>query len=101
LTDTLPISLTLTTGPTCSGGACVYNTGDHTITWMGNLTPTTVVTVIYAGSVSVPVGTTDTIHFVNTAQVDDGVNAPFTLTARSTVNPRYIYLPAVLHSFAP
>lgn len=44
LTDTLPSSLTLTTGPTCSSGACAYNAGDYTVTWMGSLTPAAMVT---------------------------------------------------------
>jgi hypothetical protein len=101
LTDTLPISLTLPTGPTCSGGACAYNAGDHTITWMGSLTPTATVTITYAGLVNVPIDTEDTIYFVNRALVDDGESTPFTLTARSAVNPRYVYLSVVLRSFAP
>jgi uncharacterized repeat protein (TIGR01451 family) len=101
LTDSLSISLTLTSGPTCSGGACGYNAGDHTITWTGSLTPAAAVTITYAGQVSVPIGTGDTICFVNTALVDDGASAPFTLTARSVVNPHYIYLPLVLRPFAP
>jgi hypothetical protein len=91
----------LTSGPTCSGGACGYNAGDHTITWTGSLTPAAAVTITYAGQVSVPIGTQDTICFVNTALVDDGASAPFTLTARSVVNPHYIYLPLVLRPFAP
>ncbi|MGD9030770.1 MAG: SBBP repeat-containing protein [Anaerolineae bacterium] len=96
LTDSLPADLTLSTGPTCTGGTCDYNAGPHTITWSGNLAPGTSVTINYAGQVSVPIGTEDTIIFENTAQVDDGTNPPFTLTARSTVNLRRIYLPLVL-----
>jgi uncharacterized repeat protein (TIGR01451 family) len=96
LTDNLPAELTLTTGPTCSGGTCDYNGGQHTITWSGSLAPDASVAINYAGQVSVPIGTEDTIVFENTAQVDDGTNPPFTLTARSTVNPHRIYLPLVL-----
>jgi len=47
----------------------------------------------------VTIGTTETIYFVNTAQVDDGVNAPFALTARSAVNPIYVYLPLILRNY--
>lgn len=101
LTDTLPTSLVLTGGPICSSGACAYNAGDHTITWTGGLTPTAAANITYTGQVSVTIGTTETIYFVNTAQVDDGVNAPFALTARSAVNPIYLFLPIVLRSYAP
>jgi hypothetical protein len=99
LSDSLPLSLTLTSGPTCSGGACGYNAGDHTITWTDSLPPAAAVTITYAGLVSVPIGTEDTLYIVNTALVNDGANAPFTLTARSAVNPHYIYLPLVLRLF--
>lgn len=96
MTDDLPVDLSLTTGPTCSGGTCAYNAGSHTITWSGSLAPGASVTITYAGEVSVPIGTEDTIVFENTAQVDDGTNPTFMLTAVSTVNPRRIYLPVVM-----
>ncbi len=96
LTDHLPAALALISGPTCSGGSCSYNSGQHRITWAGSLAAGTSIAITYAGQVSVPIGTEDTIIFENTATVEDGTNPPFTLTARSTVNPRRIYLPLVL-----
>jgi uncharacterized repeat protein (TIGR01451 family) len=96
LTDDLPADLNLTTGPTCSGGVCDYHAGTHTVTWAGSVAAGASVTIHYAGQVSVPIGTEETIIFENTAQVDDGTNPPFTLTAESTVNPRRIYLPILL-----
>ncbi len=95
LTDTLPLSLTLTITPACSGGACGYNAGNHAITWTGSLSPSASVVITYAGLVSVPIGAADTICFVNTAQVDDRINEPFMLRARSAVNPQDSYLPLI------
>ncbi len=93
LTDTLPLSLTLTGGPVCSGGVCGYSAGDHLVTWSGSLAPTAAATITYTGQVSVAIGTTDTIYFVNKAQLSDGVSPPLTRTARSAVNPIDLYLP--------
>ncbi len=96
LTDTLPVSLTLTVTPACpGGGTCAYNAPNHTVTWTGSLTPSASVVVTYAGLVNVPIGTADTFYFVNTARVDDGTNAPTTLMARSAVNPQDSYLPII------
>ena len=95
LTDTLPVSLSLTTGPACTAGACGYDAASHVITWMGGLTPTAAITLTYAGQVSATIGATETIFFVNTAWVDDGMNAPFRLSALAAVNPRRVYLPLV------
>ncbi len=66
------------------------------MTWSGSVASGTSVVITYAGEVSVPIGTEETIVFENTAQVDDGTNPPFTLTAKSTVNAPRIYLPLVL-----
>jgi uncharacterized repeat protein (TIGR01451 family) len=99
LTDDLPADLALTSGPSCTGGTCNYNAGPHTVAWSGSLLPGASVAIHYAGQVSVPIGTQDTIVFENVAQVDDGINPPLTLTALSTVNPRRIYLPFVLRGF--
>jgi uncharacterized repeat protein (TIGR01451 family) len=96
LTDNLPAGLTVTSHPTCSDGACGYHSGSHTVTWSGSVDPAASVIINYAGRVSVPIGTEETIVFENTAQVDDGMNPPLTLTAVSTVNPRRIYLPLVM-----
>ncbi len=96
LTDTLPVSLSLTTGPACTSGACDYDAVGHIITWTGGLTPTAATTLTYAGQVSATIGATETIFFVNTAWVDDGMNAPFRLSALAAVNPRRVYLPLVL-----
>lgn len=75
---------------------CDYESGHHRVTWSGSVASGTSVVITYAGEVSVPIGTEETIVFENTAQVDDGTNPPFTLTAKSTVNAPRIYLPLVL-----
>ncbi len=96
LTDTLPSDLSLSVNPACpGGGTCGYNAPSHTVTWTGILSPSAAVVITYAGLVSVPIGTTDTYYFVNTAQVDDRINAPFILSARSAVNPQDSYLPLI------
>ena len=99
LVDSLPAGLELTTGPTCSTGACAYDSGSHTITWSGSVSLVASVTIDYAGEVSVPIATEDTIIFENTALLYDGTNPPFVLTAVSTVNPHRIYLPLTLRRF--
>ncbi len=102
LTDTLPLSLTLTAGPVCSGGVCGYSAGSHTVTWGGEVGSGASVVITYSGRVSIPTGTAGmAIYIANTALVNDGANAPFTLTAWSWVNPRRLYLPLVLRNIAP
>ena len=54
--------------------------------------------ITYTGLVSAVIGAGEALFIVNTAQVDDGVNAPFTLSAWVAVNPRLIYLPIVLRN---
>jgi uncharacterized repeat protein (TIGR01451 family) len=101
LTDTLPLSLTLATSPVCSDGACGYIASSHLITWTGSLAPEALTTITYTGWVSAVIGPGEAIFIVNSAQVNDGVNAPFTLAAWVAVNPRVVYLPSVMRSFAP
>jgi len=96
LTDTLPSELTVSTGPVCTLGTCDYQHAAHTITWTGALSPSTALTLTYTGLISAPAEAS--ILILNTAQVDDGVNPPFTLTALSAVNPHRTYLPLVVRS---
>ncbi len=96
LTDTLPVSLTLSGAPSCfGGGTCSYNASNHTITWRGSLVSNASVVINYSGTVRVPTDTVDTIFFINEAVIDDGINAPFTRKALSAVNPRHTYLPFI------
>ena len=96
LTDTLSPSLTLTTAPLCTSGACSYQSGTHSITWTGSLSPSVALTLTYTGFITVPGDTS--LFIVNTVRIDDGVNPPLTLQAFSAVNPRRIYLPLVQRS---
>lgn len=93
LTDTLPVELTEVTGPECTHGTCDYHPATHAITWAGVLSPSMVLTLTYTGQISVSPKTSALI--LNTAQVDDGLNPPFTLTVVSAINPRRILLPLV------
>jgi len=99
LTDTLPLSLALTAGPTCPGYTCGYDAGDHTITWTGSLTAGASAAVTYTGWVSTVIVEGEPLFIVNTAQVDDGASAPFTISAWVAVNPYLVYLPVVMRNF--
>jgi uncharacterized repeat protein (TIGR01451 family) len=99
LTDTLPLSLALTAGPTCPGYTCGYDAGDHTITWTGSLTAGASTAVAFTGWLSAVIGAGEPLFIVNTAQVDDGESAPFTISASVAVNPFLVYLPIALRDF--
>lgn len=99
LTDTLPLSLALTAGPTCPGYTCGYDAGDHTITWTGSLTAGVSTAITYTGWLSTVIGAGEPLFIVNTAQVDDGEGAPFTISASVAVNPYLVYLPITLRDF--
>jgi hypothetical protein len=86
-------------GPTCPGYTCGYDTGDHTITWTGSLTAGASTAITYTGWLSTVIGVGEPLFIVNTAQVDDGENAPFTLSASVAVNPYLVYLPVTLRDF--
>jgi uncharacterized repeat protein (TIGR01451 family) len=96
VTDTLPLSLTLVAGPACDGGTCGYDGGTHTITWTGSLALDGSAVITYTGLVSGIIDTGESTFIVNTAQVADSVNPPFTLSASVAVNPHTLYLPAIL-----
>jgi hypothetical protein len=93
LTDTLPLSLALTAGPTCPGYTCGYNAGSHAITWTGSLAAGASTAIIYTGWVSTVIGEGEPLFIANTAQVNDGASVPFTISAWVAVNPYLIYLP--------
>jgi uncharacterized repeat protein (TIGR01451 family) len=99
LTDTLPLSLALTAGPTCPGYTCGYNAGHHTITWTGSLTAGVSTAITYTGWLSTVIGVGEPLFIVNTAQVDDGASAPFAISAWVAVNPYLVYLPVTLRDF--
>lgn len=96
LTDTLPLSLTLTAGPVCAGGACGYDAGPHTITWTGDLAPEATALVTYTMLLSTTIEEGETLFLLNNAQIADGVNVPLTRRALSAVNPHCVYMPLVL-----
>lgn len=96
LTDTLPLSLTLTAGPGCAAGTCVYNPATRAITWAGSLNAGATILVTYTTRLSLAVSAGQSLFITNTARLNDGVNAPFNLSAQVAVNPRQIYLPLVL-----
>jgi len=96
LTDTLPLRLNLTAGPTCPGYTCGYDGSRRAITWTGSLSAGVSALITYTAQLSAVIGAGESLLIINTAQVNDGQNTPFTLSAVVAVNPRLLYLPLIL-----
>jgi uncharacterized repeat protein (TIGR01451 family) len=97
VTDVVPAGLTYVTGTLAATAGTVSDGNQPTMTWSGILSPTFVVTITYA----VTVTAASPQAMVNTAIVDAPDYQMITTAATIVVNPHQVWLPAVMKENMP
>ncbi len=97
VTDTLPAGLTYLAGSLeVTGGTGAYDdTHAPALTWVGTLSPTTLITMTYSATVTALHPTV----IVNTATVAAPDYQTLTVSATVIVNPMRLWLPLILRSY--
>jgi uncharacterized repeat protein (TIGR01451 family) len=93
VTDTVPGGLNYLTGSFAATSGTPDASSVPILKWSGVMSATPVITLTYA----VTVATTSTTLVSNTALINPGYAPPFARTASLIVNPRYVFLPLMLH----
>ncbi|MCX7682697.1 MAG: hypothetical protein N2508_12170 [Anaerolineae bacterium] len=95
-----PLSLTVSSGPTCSSGICSYHAGTRQITWSGSVPGGGEVTVNYYMTLYVPAEYTQTAALVLNSSynytAEGGGSGSGTFASAMIINGKLVYLPLVL-----
>jgi uncharacterized repeat protein (TIGR01451 family) len=94
VTDTLPSGLASVPGSLAATSGTPDDASAPTLKWNGVMSTTSVVTVTFAVSVTMP----NAAIIVNAAAINPGYGSPFTRTAAIVVNPHELFLPLILRN---
>jgi uncharacterized repeat protein (TIGR01451 family) len=93
-----PVTLGLSSGPTCSSGTCRFDPATQAIIWDGEVSTGSVVTINYATLITAPTTFTGSVSILNTAKLTYNDNGPQSqdLVAGLFINGKLVYLPLVI-----
>lgn len=95
-----PLSLAVSTGPSCTSGTCSYNAGLRQVTWSGGLPGGGEVTISYYMTLYVPTDYAQTIALIINGSYNytdaEGGSGSGTLASAIIVNGKLVYMPLIL-----
>ncbi len=98
-TPSAPLSMNVSSGPTCTSGTCNYNATTRRITWSGSVPSGGSVTITYDLLVNVPTDYTASTAIPSTLNYsfadNEGGSGNGTLVSSVFINARQVYLPLV------